>query len=68
VAGERDVPDHTVLFLAVARWRWHWPTWKLATGAAIFVPIEGTFLAANLSKVHTAAGCRSSSPAASTCS
>ena len=42
----------TVLFLAMARWRWHWPTWKLATGAAIFVPIEGTFLAANLSKVH----------------
>jgi KUP system potassium uptake protein len=42
----------TVLFLAMARWRWHWPTWKLAIGAAIFVPIEGTFLAANLSKVH----------------
>jgi KUP system potassium uptake protein len=42
----------TVLFLAVARWRWRWPTWKLATGAAIFVPLEGTFLAANLTKVH----------------
>jgi KUP system potassium uptake protein len=42
----------TVLFLAVARWRWQWPTWKLATGAAVFLPLEGTFLAANLSKVH----------------
>jgi KUP system potassium uptake protein len=42
----------TVLFLAVARWRWQWPTWKLATGAAVFLPLEGTFLAANLSKIH----------------
>ncbi|MDP9134741.1 MAG: potassium transporter Kup [Actinomycetota bacterium] len=42
----------TVLFLAVARERWHWPTWRLATAAAVFLPIEATFLAANLGKIQ----------------
>jgi KUP system potassium uptake protein len=42
----------TVLFLAVARRRWRWPAWMLVAGAAVFLPIEGTFLAANLSKIH----------------
>ncbi|HEY6693117.1 MAG TPA: potassium transporter Kup [Solirubrobacteraceae bacterium] len=42
----------TVLFLAVARWRWRWRAWMLVAGAAVFLPIEGTFLAANLSKIH----------------
>jgi KUP system potassium uptake protein len=42
----------TVLFLAVARRRWHWPAWWLAAGAAVFLPIEGTFLAANLGKIQ----------------
>ena len=42
----------TILFLAVARWRWHWAAWRLAAGAAVFLPIEGIFLAANLGKIH----------------
>ena len=42
----------TVLFLAVARSRWHWAAWKLAAGAAVFLPLEGIFLAANLSKIQ----------------
>jgi KUP system potassium uptake protein len=42
----------TVLFLAVARRRWRWPAWRLAAGAAIFLPLEGTFLAANLGKIQ----------------
>jgi KUP system potassium uptake protein len=42
----------TVLFLAVARWRWRWPRWALLSCAAVFLPIEATFLAANLTKIH----------------
>ena len=42
----------TLLFLAVARWRWRWPTWMLLACAAVFLSVEGTFLAANISKVH----------------
>jgi KUP system potassium uptake protein len=42
----------TVLFLAVARRRWRWPVWGLAAGAAVFLPIEATFLAANLGKIQ----------------
>ena len=53
----------TVLFLAVARGRWHWPTWLLLTGAAVFLPVEATFLAANLARSTTAVGSRSSSRA-----
>jgi KUP system potassium uptake protein len=42
----------TVLFGAVARQRWHWPASRLAAAAAVFLPIEGTFLAANLGKIQ----------------
>jgi KUP system potassium uptake protein len=42
----------TILFLAVARRRWHWPAWALAAGAAVFLPIEGVFLVANLGKIE----------------
>jgi KUP system potassium uptake protein len=42
----------TILFLAVAHWRWRWPTWAVALFGVVFVPIELTFLAANLSKIH----------------
>jgi KUP system potassium uptake protein len=42
----------TVLFLSVARRRWRWPVWTLTAVAAVFLPIEGVFLAANLGKVH----------------
>jgi KUP system potassium uptake protein len=41
----------TVLFLVVARLRWHWHKWKLGAVAALFVPMEATFLAANLGKI-----------------
>jgi KUP system potassium uptake protein len=42
----------TALYLAVARWRWRSPTWLLIVCAVIFLPVEGTFLAANLSKIQ----------------
>jgi KUP system potassium uptake protein len=42
----------TILFLTVARRRWGWPRWAIAIGAVVFLTIEGTFFAANLSKVH----------------
>ena len=42
----------TLLFLAVARWRWRWPRWLLLTCAAVFLSVEATFLAANMSKLH----------------
>jgi KUP system potassium uptake protein len=42
----------TLLFLAVARWRWRWPRWLLLACAAVFLPVEVTFLAANLGKIH----------------
>jgi KUP system potassium uptake protein len=42
----------TILFLAVARWRWRWPAWAIALAAAVFLSVEVTFLAANLTKIH----------------
>jgi KUP system potassium uptake protein len=42
----------TILFLTVARWRWRWPVWAIALGAAVFLTVEATFLAANLTKIH----------------
>ena len=42
----------TLLFLAVARWLWSWRRWMLLACAAVFLPVEATFLAANLSKIH----------------
>ncbi|HLY85102.1 MAG TPA: potassium transporter Kup [Gaiellaceae bacterium] len=41
----------TILFLAVARLLWHKPRWLIAVGAAVFLTIEVTFFAANLTKV-----------------
>jgi KUP system potassium uptake protein len=42
----------TILFLTVARWRWRWPVWAIALAGVILGIVEGTFFAANLSKVH----------------
>ena len=30
---------------------WHWPTWKLALAGAVFLSVEITFFAANLTKI-----------------
>jgi KUP system potassium uptake protein len=42
---------NTILFLAVARALWHWQTWKLALAGAVFLSVEITFFAANLTKI-----------------
>jgi KUP system potassium uptake protein len=42
---------NSILFLAVARLLWHKPKWLIAIGAAVFLTIEVTFFAANLTKV-----------------
>ncbi len=42
----------TILFVTVARRRWRWPVWAIAAGAALLLVVEGTFLAANLAKIH----------------
>jgi KUP system potassium uptake protein len=42
----------TALFLVVARALWRWPGWKLALLGVVFLGVEATFFAANLSKVH----------------
>jgi KUP system potassium uptake protein len=42
---------NTILFLAVARLLWHKPKRRIALGAAVFLTIEVTFFAANLTKV-----------------
>jgi KUP system potassium uptake protein len=42
---------NTILFLAVARLLWHQPKWRIALGALVFLSIELTFFAANLTKV-----------------
>jgi KUP system potassium uptake protein len=42
---------NTILFLAVARLLWHRPKRLIALGAVVFLTIEVTFLAANLTKV-----------------
>jgi KUP system potassium uptake protein len=41
----------TILFLAVAHWQWRWPAWKLWLAGAVFLSVEVTFFAANLTKV-----------------
>jgi KUP system potassium uptake protein len=42
---------NTILFLAVARFLWHKPKRLIALGAVVFLTIEVTFFAANLSKI-----------------
>ncbi len=42
---------NTILYLAVARWRWNKPKRLVALGAAVFLTVEVTFFAANLTKV-----------------
>ncbi|HEY2160382.1 MAG TPA: potassium transporter Kup [Solirubrobacteraceae bacterium] len=42
---------NTILFLAVARLLWRDPKWQIALGAVVFLSIEITFFAANLTKV-----------------
>ncbi len=42
---------NTILFLAVARLLWHKPKRLIGLGAAVFLTIEVTFFAANLTKV-----------------
>jgi KUP system potassium uptake protein len=42
---------NTILFLAVARFLWHKPKGYIALGAAVFLTIEVTFFAANVSKI-----------------
>jgi KUP system potassium uptake protein len=41
----------TVLFLAVARYLWRTPLWKLAPVGALFLTIEISFFSSNLTKV-----------------
>ncbi|MGO9487535.1 MAG: potassium transporter Kup [Solirubrobacteraceae bacterium] len=41
----------TILFLAVARARWHWAPWKFGLFGIVFLGIESTFFLANLPKV-----------------
>jgi KUP system potassium uptake protein len=42
---------NTILFLAVARLLWHKPRRLIALGAVVFLTIEVTFFAANLTKI-----------------
>jgi KUP system potassium uptake protein len=42
---------NTILFLAVARFLWHKPKPAIALGAVVFLSIELTFFAANITKV-----------------
>ena len=42
---------NTVLFLAVVRVIWRKPTWLVAAGGVLFLSVEVTFFAANLTKV-----------------
>ena len=41
----------TILFLAVARARWHWAPWKVAVFGIVYLGLETTFFIANLPKV-----------------
>jgi KUP system potassium uptake protein len=42
---------NTIRFLGVARLLWYKPPWLIALGAAVFLTVEISFFAANLSKV-----------------
>jgi KUP system potassium uptake protein len=41
----------TTLFMAVALWRWRWRPITVAAFGLVFLPLEGVFLAANLTKI-----------------
>jgi KUP system potassium uptake protein len=41
----------SILFLAVSRLLWYKPKWMIALGAAVFLTVEITFFAANVTKV-----------------
>jgi KUP system potassium uptake protein len=41
----------TILFFVVVRWLWHKPMWLVVTGSALFLIVDLTFFAANLTKV-----------------
>ncbi len=42
---------NTVLFLAVTLWIWKWPVWKATLFGVVFLGIEVTLFAANITKV-----------------
>jgi KUP system potassium uptake protein len=42
---------NTILFLAVARLLWYKPAWMIALGGGVFLTVEVSFFAANLTKV-----------------
>ena len=42
---------NTILFLAVTRWMWRWPTWKSVVFGTVFLSIEVTLFAANTTKI-----------------
>jgi KUP system potassium uptake protein len=41
----------SILFMIVARERWHWPTWRVAVLGTLFLVVDLAFLAANLLKI-----------------
>ena len=41
----------SILFIIVARERWHWPTWRVAVLGTLFLVVDLAFLAANLLKI-----------------
>jgi KUP system potassium uptake protein len=41
----------TMLFMAVARWRWQWPIWKIALFVGPLFALDLVFMAANVAKV-----------------
>lgn len=42
----------TLLFAVVAKTRWNWPTWKIASLAVFFFAFDLAFLGANALKIH----------------
>jgi KUP system potassium uptake protein len=41
----------TTLFLVVAKFGWHWPTWRLVLVGVVFGGVELTYFTANMTKV-----------------
>jgi len=42
----------SILFYVVARPRWHWPVWQIASLTAVFLAIDVTLFAANVIKIE----------------